>query len=629
MRCHFASYSISICFTMSIASLQCSSIVESIHCLGHSSRIALETLCNDCTLLKFSRCINYIMMECLQVDGVAQGCAHVAVSSQNLSEELQSRCHTLLWGVLVVLFLGRSVREAHDFSEELGCCYTHGEYQNTDLFPTGVELLKESLQSKSVLTNVFLGKKAGIGIDILEPLRKDAKRLIGRRYSDASVQNDIKLWPFKVIEGPAEKPMIVVTHKGEEKQFSAEQISSMVLEKMREIAEAYLGSPVKNAVITVPAYFNNSQRQATNDAAVTAGLNVMRIINEPTAAAIAYGLDRKGGWYSKRNVMIFDFGGGTLDVSLLTIGDGIFEVKATAGDTHLGGEDLDNRMVSYCVEEFKKKHNLDITGNFRALRRLRNACEKAKRRLSFASIVDIEIDCLDFYTSITRAKFEQLNKDLFNKCMDPVRKCLSDATMKISNVHDVVLAGGSSRIPKVQELLKDVFKGKELCKGVNPDEAIAYGAAVQAAVLKGHQDRKLQDFALLDVTPLSLGLESRTLDTLEKYMNVLIPKNTRIPVMKSKIITTIYDNQESVVFPIYEGECRIVKENYFVGEVSLCNIPLAPKNVPKFNLCFNIDASGILRVSAEDMTTGQRKEITINSDRRNLGIENERIADID
>ncbi|XP_062002686.1 heat shock 70 kDa protein 4-like isoform X1 [Rosa rugosa] len=457
----------------------------------------------------------------------------------------------------------------------------------------------------------------------------DAKRLIGRRYSDASVQNDIKLWPFKVIEGPAEKPMIVVTHKGEEKQFAAEEISSMVLEKMREIAEAYLGSPVKNAVITVPAYFNNSQRQATNDAAVTAGLNVMRIINEPTAAAIAYGLDRKGGWYSKRNVMIFDFGGGTLDVSLLTIGDGIFEVKATAGDTHLGGEDLDNRMVSYCVEEFKKKHNLDITGNFRALRRLRNECEKAKRRLSFASIVDIEIDCLDFYTSITRAKFEQLNKDLFNKCMDPVRKCLSDAKMKISNVHDVVLAGGSSRIPKVQELLKDVFKGKELCKGINPDEAIAYGAAVQAAVLKGHQDRKLQDFALLDVTPLSLGLESRTLDTLEKYMNVLIPKNTRIPVMKSKIITTIYDNQESVVFPIYEGESRIVKENYFVGEVSLCNIPLAPKNVPKFNLCFNIDASGILRVSAEDMTTGQRKEITINTDRRNLGIENERIADID
>ncbi|KAL6129506.1 hypothetical protein ACLB2K_072856 [Fragaria x ananassa] len=401
----------------------------------------------------------------------------------------------------------------------------------------------------------------------------------------------------EVVEGRAEKPVIVVTHKGEEKQFSAEDILSMVLAKMREIAEAYFGSPVKNAVITVSAYFNNSQRQATHDAAVTAGLSVMRIINEPTTAAIAYGLDRKGGWYSKRNVMIFDFGGGTLDVSLLTIGDGIFEVMATAGDTHLGGEDIDNRLVSYCVEEFKKKHNLDITGNSRTLRRLRNACEKAKRRLSFAPVVDIEIDCLDFYRTITRAKFEQLNKDVFDK------------------------------IPKVQELLQDVFKGKELCKGVNPDEAVAYGAAVHAAVLEGHEDRKLQGFALLDVTPLSLGLESCKLDTLEKYMNAVIPKNTRIPVMKRKIVTTIHDKQKSIVFQIYEGDSRVAKENNFLGEFTLWDIPLTPKNVPKISVCFDIDASGIMCISAEDMTTGQRKEITINGDRRNLGIENMSVSD--
>ena len=437
----------------------------------------------------------------------------------------------------------------------------------------------------------------------------------------------MKLWPFKVIEGPAEKPAIVVTHKGEEKQFSAEEISSMVLAKMREIAEAYLGSPVKNAVITVPAYFNNSQRQATHDAAVTAGLNVMRMINEPTAAAIAYGLDRKGGWYSRRNVMIFDFDGGTLDVSLLTIGDGIFEVIATAGDTHLGGEDIDDRMVRYCVEELKKKHNLDVTGNARTLRRLRNACEKAKRRLSFHSVVDIEIDCLDFYTTITRAKFEQLSKDLFDKCMEPVKKCLSDAKMEITSVHDVVLSGGSSRIPKVQELLQHVFNGKQLCKGVNPDEAVAYGAAVHAAVLKGYEDQKLQGFALLDVTPLSLGLESVKLDTLEKYMNVAIPKNTRVSVTRRITLTTIEDNQKSITFPIYEGESKVAKENNFLGEVSLLNIPLAPKNVPRFSICFDIDASGILRVSAEDMTTEQRKETTINIDRRNLGIENLSLGD--
>ncbi|CAL2242755.1 unnamed protein product [Prunus armeniaca] len=455
----------------------------------------------------------------------------------------------------------------------------------------------------------------------------DAKRLIGRRFSDECVQNDMKHWPFKVIQGPDDKPKIVVTHIGVEKQFAAEEISSLVLVKMREIAEAYLGSTVKNAVITVPAYFNDSQRQATKNAGATAGLNVMRIINEPTAAAIAYGLHKKAGWYSKRNVMIFDFGGGTLDVSLLTIADSVFEVKATSGDTHLGGGDLDNRMVNYCVEQFKRKHKVDISGNSKALMRLRNACEKAKRRLSFMSETDIDIDCLDqgvdFCLNITRAKFEQLNTDFFEKCMEPVEKCLKDANMDVSSIHDVVLAGGSSRIPKVQQLLQDVFKGKELCKGINPDEAVAYGAAVQASVLSGgNLTGKLQDFTLLDVTPLSLGVRCMKTDTMKRYMNFVIPRNSRIPVRKKKSVTTIRDNQVTVRFPIYEGESENYMNNNFLGEFYLDGILPAPRGVPKFDVCFDIDSNGILSVSAEDTSTGQKKGITINSDRRTCeGIE--------
>ncbi|CAH8379615.1 unnamed protein product [Eruca vesicaria subsp. sativa] len=322
----------------------------------------------------------------------------------------------------------------------------------------------------------------------------DAKRLIGRRFSDSSVQSDMKLWPFKIISGAAEKPMIVVNYKGEEKQFAAEEISSMVLIKMREIAEAYLGVTIKNAVVTVPAYFNDSQRQATKDAGVIAGLNVMRIINEPTAAAIAYGLDKKATSVGEKNVLIFDLGGGTFDVSLLTIEEGIFEVKATAGDTHLGGEDFDNRMVNHFVQEFKRKSKKDITGNPRALRRLRTACERAKRTLSSTAQTTIEIDSLfegiDFYSALTRARFEELNMDLFRKCMEPVEKCLRDAKMDKSTVHDVVLVGGSTRIPKVQQLLQDFFNGKELCKSINPDEAVAYGAAVQGAILSGEGNEK-------------------------------------------------------------------------------------------------------------------------------------------
>ncbi|VAI24216.1 unnamed protein product [Triticum turgidum subsp. durum] len=419
----------------------------------------------------------------------------------------------------------------------------------------------------------------------------DAKRLIGRRFADAPVQSDIKMWPYKVIPGPADKPMIVVQYKGEDKQFSAEEISSMVLIKMREIAEAYLGVTIKNAVVTVPAYFNDSQRQATKDAGVIAGLNVMRIINEPTAAAIAYGLDKKATSVGEKNVLIFDLGGGTFDVSLLTIEEGIFEVKATAGDTHLGGEDFDNRMVNHFVQEFKRKHKKDISGNPRSLRRLRTSCERAKRTLSSTAQTTIEIDSLfegvDFYSTITRARFEELNMDLFRKCMEPVEKCLRDAKMDKSTIHDVVLVGGSTRIPRVQQLLQDFFNGKELCKSINPDEAVAYGAAVQAAILSGEGNEKVQDLLLLDVTPLSLGLE-----TAGGVMTVLIQ--------------------------VFEGERTRTRDNNLLGKFELSGIPPAPRGVPQITVCFDIDANGILNVSAEDKTTGQKNKITITNDKGRL-----------
>ncbi|KAG0521321.1 hypothetical protein BDA96_08G150300 [Sorghum bicolor] len=366
----------------------------------------------------------------------------------------------------------------------------------------------------------------------------DAKRLIGRRFSDASVQSDIKLWPFKVISGPGEKPMIVVQHKGEEKQFAAEEISSMVLIKMREIAEAYLGSTIKNAVVTVPAYFNDSQRQATKDAGVIAGLNVLRIINEPTAAAIAYGLDKKATSVGEKNVLIFDLGGGTFDVSLLTIEEGIFEVKATAGDTHLGGEDFDNRMVNHFVQEFKRKNKKDITGNPRALRRLRTACERAKRTLSSTAQTTIEIDSLyegiDFYSTITRARFEELNMDLFRKCMEPVEKCLRDAKMDKSSVHDVVLVGGSTRIPRVQQLLQDFFNGKELCKNSLENYAYNMRNTIKdekiASKLAGDDKKKIEDaidaaISWLDANQLAEADEFEDkMKELESLCNPIIAK---------------------------------------------------------------------------------------------------------